>query len=55
MTALPKDYEVSIKKAGDTFLEDYFIKKAKRRVSKTKIMVSSFKLKMMYISFEHLE
>jgi CRP-like cAMP-binding protein len=53
-TSLPKDYEVGIKKAGDTFLEPYFIKKPHRQISRCKIVVSSFKLKMMYIPFADL-
>ena len=47
-----KDYEVAIKLSGDTFLEDYFgNKKTSLRLSRHKVMVTSFELKVVSIDF----
>ena len=52
---LPKEYEVAIKRTGDTFQEDYFVKPVDQKISKSKIVVSSLKLSLIYIKFQDLE
>ena len=54
ITQLKKDVEVAIKVQRETFLEDFFLLKPNRRLSKSKIVVSSLNISLLTISFHDL-